>query len=463
MAAAAVENKASLEGKATADVLKVHVGLLAHDERHIVSRVLYNLPSQRPRLSADVLSEVIAACLPSSPLASIFQSSSTSSQMGGSEGVAASTAAELYVWLLVVMFLVDQRQLQLAHDTCQRAVERASAGDAQVADVFLAKFYFYLLRIAELGHHSSDTFHKQLMVALRMASLKHRRETHAMVYVLLLRNCVLAKRPDLAGKLLEKSPFPEHAASALVARYHYYHAHVCAVQTRYKDAQLHLEQALRKAPHGKKAAGFVQAASKLAVVVELLLGSVPERTLFRQAVLHRALQPYFELSRAVYLGDAAAFARVSAQHQDRFVVDHTYPLVLRLHENVLKAGLRRLNTSYTRISLADVYTKLGLSSVHDARFFVMKAIRDGVVLASLDESGLYMQSETVANVYYTHEPQQMLNARIQSCMALHNESLRAMQYPDGVLRKKKETTEPDHVPTEVELMEEYMDAEDDFI
>ena len=61
-----------------------------------------------------------------------------------------------------------------------------------------------------------------------------------------------------------------------MARYHYYMGRIKGIQLEYSEAHKHLIQALRKAPQ-QTAVGFRQAVQKLAVVVELLLGDIPER------------------------------------------------------------------------------------------------------------------------------------------------------------------------------------------
>ncbi len=49
-----------------------------------------------------------------------------------------------------------------------------------------------------------------------------------------------------------------------------------------------------------------------------------------------------------------------------------------LRHNVIKTGLRQINVSYSRISLADVCQTLALSSVEETENIVAKAIYDGV-------------------------------------------------------------------------------------
>jgi 26S proteasome regulatory subunit N3 len=55
-------------------------------------------------------------------------------------------------------------------------------------------------------------------------------------------------------------------------------------------------QALRKAPSNGAATGFRQAATKLMVIVQLLTGEIPERSLFNQTHLARSLRPYLQLT-----------------------------------------------------------------------------------------------------------------------------------------------------------------------
>ncbi|KAH9461877.1 hypothetical protein Pst134EA_004716 [Puccinia striiformis f. sp. tritici] len=56
--------------------------------------------------------------------------------------------------------------------------------------------------------------------------------------------------------------------------------------------------AIRRAPPAQIAPGFWQTTHKLFVVVELLMGDIPDRTLFRVPVLKKCLQPYFEIVQA---------------------------------------------------------------------------------------------------------------------------------------------------------------------
>lgn len=46
------------------------------------------------------------------------------------------------------------------------------------------------------------------------------------------------------------------------------------------------------------------------------------------------------------------------QHEDHFRADKTYTLIQRLAHNVIKTGLRKINSSYSRVSLQDLCAKV---------------------------------------------------------------------------------------------------------
>lgn len=72
---------------------------------------------------------------------------------------------------------------------------------------------------------------------------------------------------------------------------------------------------------------------------------------------------------------------------------------------MLKTGLRKISTSYSRISLADIAEKLHLSSATAAEYICAKAIRDGVIEAKIDHENGYLTSHELVDIYSTEEPQ----------------------------------------------------------
>lgn len=112
-----------------------------------------------------------------------------------------------------------------------------------------------------------------------------------------------------------------------------------------------------------------------------------------------------------------------------FIQDKNYTLIMRLKHTVLKFGLKKLNVSYSRISIKDIMEKLGLDSLEETEQIVAKAIRDGVIDAVINHDDGFMQSKTLNDVYTTNDPQQMLHKRIMFCMDLHKDTVKALEYP----------------------------------
>ncbi|GKA08829.1 26S proteasome non-ATPase regulatory subunit 3 homolog A [Tanacetum coccineum] len=119
-----------------------------------------------------------------------------------------------------------------------------------------------------------------------------------------------------------------------------------------------------------------------------------------------------------------------------------YSCVFRF--NVIRTGLRNISISYSRISLADVATKLRLDSPNpiaaDAESIVSKAIRDGAIDATIDHANGWMLSKETGDIYSTNEPQMAFNSRIAFCLNMHNEAVRALRFPPNS-HKEKESAE----------------------
>lgn len=139
------------------------------------------------------------------------------------------------------------------------------------------------------------TVFRLFLAAQRTASLRHDDETQASLINRLLRNYLHYSLYDQADKLVSKTTFPTSASNPQFARYHYHLGRIKAVQLNYTEAHTNLRQAIRRAPAAKTAPGFYQAVHKLSVVVELLMGDIPDRSLFRHPVLEKALSGYFDI------------------------------------------------------------------------------------------------------------------------------------------------------------------------
>ena len=349
---------------------------------------------------------------------------------------------DIYLGILIQVFLFDSKDFERGHQFSIHLSERIHTLNRRTLDSLSAKVYFYLTLFAEnISAQPSSTstsspsspslqspvvaIRPMLLKALRTAVLRKDVDTQASVVVLLLRSYLSTAHISQADLLVSHTQLPETAANNQVARYMYYLGRIRAIQLRYTEAHEHLTAATRKAPSSNSAAvGFSQTATKLLLVVELLMGDIPDRATFRQPTLELALQPYFLLVQAVRVGNVETFENIMHNHAGIFRRDGTYTLIVRLRQNVIKTGIRMMSLSYSRISLRDICIRLHLGSEESAEYIVAKAIRDGVIEASLDREHGFMKSKEVGDVYATREPADAFHDRIRTCLALHDESVK---------------------------------------
>ncbi|KAJ4403799.1 26S proteasome non-ATPase regulatory subunit [Didymella pomorum] len=343
---------------------------------------------------------------------------------------------DVYIAILIQVYLYDQKDHEEGAEFSEKLVDKIRDMNRRTLDSLGAKAYFYFSLFTEEIDPKPPSkqspvidIRGKLLAAMRSAVLRKDPDTQASVTTLLLRNYISTADITQADLLVAQTQFPPNAPNNQVARYLYYLGRIRAIQLSYTEAHEHLTSATRKAPSGNVATGFYQQAMKLLIVVELLMGDIPDRDVFSQPRLERALEPYFRLVQAVRVGDLQGFLKVVQTHSKVFHKDQTYTLILRLRQNVIKTGIRMLSLSYSRISLRDICIRLGLESEESAEYIVAKAIRDGVIEASIDHEKGFMQTKQAGDIYATREPGEAFHDRIRACLTLHDECVKAMRYP----------------------------------
>merc|ERR1712232_750845 len=150
--------------------------------------------------------------------------------------------------------------------------------------------------------------------------------------------------------------------------------------------------------------------------------------------------PYLAITQAVRRGDLAVFNSVVSEQASLLQKDNTFTLISRLAHQVVKAGMRKLHVSYSRLSLQDVADRLGLPSAKSAEFVVAKAVRDGVLDATIYHKEGYVQSHDLIDVYATKEPTEAFHRRIAYCLTTYNDAVRGMRYPPDAYKKQLEAS-----------------------
>jgi 26S proteasome regulatory subunit N3 len=348
---------------------------------------------------------------------------------------------DIYIQLLTAYFLYDKGLKDEAATVAQTLFLAVNNFNRRTLDTLSAKvFTFYSLVNESLG--KDVEVRNSLLLAHRTACLQHNEPGQAALSVCILRNYLNYHLYTQADTFRLKSNFPDQRSNAQTARYCYYIGKIQAVQLHYSDAFASLTQALRKAPQ-KAAVGFRQSATKLLILVQLLMGDIPERSLFSPKELQKSLAPYLALTQAVRVGDLAQFNAAMTKHKVVFERDGIYSLIVRLRSNVIKAGLRKINLAYSKISIQDICAKLKLDSVDDGEYMVAKAIHDGVIDATVDRAAREVFSKEVVDVYATNEPQQAYHKRIQFTMEIHHQAVKSLRYPQTAGAKKGYDLESD--------------------
>lgn len=445
------------------DELKVYFSLLEtasrqHDRR-LVGRVANRLGSLRhrhhkdsPKLSMQVAGEALNQYSSLPELNKLFG-------VGPCTGQPLPTQ-EVFAWLLALLVQHDSEELLINSELTRLILQRTIAFNMRELDPLLARI---LSRHVSASSSSSDQsqVHNDVMTALRTCQLRHDKESMCTAHNCLARIYTGTRQWDMLDHLLTNSSFPaDFASHNQLARHYYYAARLAAVQLDYANARDLVEQALRKAP-ADGAAGFKTACNKLLVVVQLLTGEIPRLSLFRNP----SLWHYYRLSKAVRAGDLPGFQGLLQTNSSAFQQDGTDGLVLRLHQNVLKAGLRRIAIAYSRISIGDICNTLGLASEQDCIQVVMKAIRDGVIHGRIEQQQVFVSLNRMTQSQAP--PADAFQTRIAACQALIQEAVKAMRFPSdsnnpGSNKDSTADKSPELTPSVQELDETDLLMDEDF-
>ncbi|EDV28345.1 uncharacterized protein TRIADDRAFT_53909 [Trichoplax adhaerens] len=426
-------------------------------ESRYVARILRTIKGIRSKASDNLLRKAInkhlATDSPSKDrLLSFLDESMDIAEEGGDTVVEVRhkktdlLEIEIYLHLLVLMHLLDSKRYDKAIACADLLIEKCEVNTKHSLDLLSAKCYYYYSRAYELSDRLRD-IRSKLLARLRTCTIRHDEEGQAVLINLLLQNYLHYNLYDQANKLVSKAAFPEAASNNEWARHFFYLGRIRAIELNYSDAYQHLLQV-----------------HKFAIVVQLLLGEIPDRSIFRDRCLRRPLLPYFQLTQAVRNGDLARFNVVVDKFKSRFLANKTYTLIIRLRHNVIKTGVRMINISYSSISLEDIAKKLQLDSREDAEYIVAKAIKDGVIDAVINHESGTVESKENVDIYSTNQPQEVFNQRTSFCLQVYNQSVKAMRYPRKTYSDNVESAEGrrEREQHDLELAKEMADKDDDF-
>jgi 26S proteasome regulatory subunit N3 len=239
---------------------------------------------------------------------------------------------EIFLGLVVVLFLLDQKQMKQVFyinkgkELSLDLIQRSKKLNRRTLDPIQAKLFFYYSLFSQ-----QDAYEIQhlMITSHRTATLRQDNDTQATLMNIILKNYLDANLIDQADKFIQKAGFPEQAGNNQLARYMYYIGRIKAIQLDYSVSHRNILQAIRKAPQTDATIGFQQTTQKLSIIVQLLMGEIPERSLFHQVSLAEALKPYFHITQAVRSGDLSSFQETLTKYSDVFHADKNMTLILR--------------------------------------------------------------------------------------------------------------------------------------
>ncbi|KAK2718482.1 hypothetical protein QYM36_005717 [Artemia franciscana] len=277
-------------------------------EPRFLHRVLRSLPTTRKILTNNILKRIIHGFYTHSVKDRDFLLSYLEQVPGDDlvqqrmRSIKSSTSpllpeVDVYFHLLLLLRLLDTGKNKEAADLSDALMQKVISQNRRSLDTLAARCYFYYQRSFELIGQM-DKVRSFLLTRLRTSTLRNDFDGQATLTNCLLRNYLHYNLYDQADKLASKAAFPESANNNEWSRYLYYIGRVKAIQLQYSQAYKNLQQAIQKAPQST-ALGFKQIVQKMIIVVELLMGKIPERSVFRQKNMRRSLAPYFQLTQGI--------------------------------------------------------------------------------------------------------------------------------------------------------------------
>ena len=344
-----------------------------------------------------------------------------------------------FVFLILLTRLIDYKDFKEALVSVQNLISFFKTNESLTINTLKAKAYYYLSLITE-KLNIQDQIINELQEAYRTACIEMDFISQVTLINCIIRYYLNNKNIEMARSFISKTKYIENISTYEDARYLFYIGKIEAIQMNYSDAYTHLSSSFRKAPE-KTGDGFKNLVNKYLILVQLLMGEIPDiKSLMKSNRVRdfEEFKSYLLLLKIVRQGNLEEFKRGIEIYERNFQKDGTFNLVQRIRQVVIKAGLRKINLSYSRISIKDITEKLKLENEKEAEYIIAKAIRDGVFLASINHEEGYVKSKEIKDIYSTFEPQRSYQSRILFLNNIFVESQKSMKFSAQQELAKKE-------------------------
>lgn len=235
---------------------------------------------------------------------------------------------QLYIYVLLIMKLIDDGDLNNAKDFGDFVLLRCRGVNQRTLDHITAKAIYFVSVAYEKKKLLVD-LRPHVFDAYKDFCLHSNQIGQATCMNVIIRSYLQQNLYEQARNFITKTGFPEGVSNNQYARYLYYVGRIKAVQLEYSEAQASLIQSQRKGPE-IGATAFRLQVQKLLIVVTLLMGEIPSRSIFDIAEFKKPLYPYFLIVNCVKQGDMDKFKNLLQKYSALFEQDKTLSQVHRL-------------------------------------------------------------------------------------------------------------------------------------
>lgn len=129
---------------------------------------------------------------------------------------------------------------------------------------------------------------------------------------------------------------------------------------------------------------------------------------------------YFELYQCIKSGNIHLYNEIMEVNKENYVKDGTYSVLLRLYENVIIEGIRKIGICYARIGVDCIGELLSMES-EEIMFLLEKCIQEDIIRGKINNNVFYSENKEIKEVVY--------GDKIKEVIILFNIMKGMMRYP----------------------------------
>ena len=359
------------------------------------------------------------------------------------------TEYEITLALLSALLLYKSKQYSAAQTALHTLLfDRPHAFAQRTYLEQLVNFLFYKYLNCIEHSNSFESQKSQLYLLLRELQAYKSEVLFCTLYIFILRNLILSKKLKEAHQLIKNWIFPESIQYIYFTKYLFYKGLFFGLVGQYQKAYQYMNDAFRKVPENQEKLtpglkNFILLIQKHMIVLNLLLNELPSIEIFTEVP---KLKNYKELVKAVSQGHNEEFTKYLNDHKNEFIRDLVYPLLTKMKVVVLRNAVKKLSIAYTRISIPEILSKIGIkqNDNFDLQSFLVKSkgyIENFIIDPKANVIDFARSSENYSDSFI----RETLNKRIDHLNTLEEQIVKSLKYPENHGESKEKEDEDDEI------------------